>query len=198
VNVLSKASLKALSKKGSLAMREPGPIILSLSLGFSLLLPLSARGQDAAPSLGDVARKTRQQKQSDEPQAQPLKPAIVINDEDGAPQGSGRGQISVVGNQHHSSGAPASKNGRKPTAEQWKAAILAQKNLIHSTQTSMDQLAQSIHFLSPSQVRWNERQREKQQQLERLQAQLQDQQKRLEAMQEEARREGYGSVVYDP
>jgi len=179
-------------------MREPGRILLSLSLGVSLL-PFLARGQDAsAPSLGDVARRARQQKESDQPQAQSSKPAVVINDENGAPLGSDRGRISVVGNPDQSSGVSPSTDGKKPTADQWKAAILAQKNLIRSTQTDIDRLAQSIHFLSPSQVRWNERQREKQQQVERLQAQLQDQQKRLEAMQEEARREGYGSVVYDP
>jgi predicted ribosome quality control (RQC) complex YloA/Tae2 family protein len=47
-------------------------------------------------------------------------------------------------------------------------------------------------------VQWNERQKEKQQQVERLKSQLEDQQKRLEDMQEQARKQGYGTSVYDP
>jgi hypothetical protein len=47
-------------------------------------------------------------------------------------------------------------------------------------------------------VGWNERQREKQQRAERMQAQLEDQKKRLDDMQESARKQGYGSSVYDP
>jgi hypothetical protein len=174
--------------------------MLSLFLGSFLLLPLLARGQDATPSLADIARKARQQKQSEEPQAQSSKPAIVINEENVAPQGSVASQVSKVGNRHPFSGASAAKDGKKLTAEQWKAQILEQKSQIASLQTSSDQLAQSIHFhsSSPTQVRWNERQREKQHQMERLQIQLQEKKKHLEEMQEAARRQGYGSVVYDP
>jgi predicted ribosome quality control (RQC) complex YloA/Tae2 family protein len=47
-------------------------------------------------------------------------------------------------------------------------------------------------------VGWNERQREKQQRVERMQAQLQEQKRRLEEMQDSARKQGYGSSVYDP
>jgi hypothetical protein len=47
-------------------------------------------------------------------------------------------------------------------------------------------------------VQWNERQKEKQQEVERGQAQLAEQKKRLDDMQESARRQGYGSSVYDP
>jgi hypothetical protein len=189
---------EGLVEEGSPAMREPGRILVLLSLGLGLSLPLLARAQDAAPSLGDIARKARQQKQSDETQAQSSKPVKVINDEDVPPQGRNSGQISIVGNQYSSSEKPAAKGGRKLTAEQWKALILAQKNQIASLQTSINQLSQSIYFHSSSQVHWNERQREKQQQVERMQTQLQEQKKLLEEMQEAARGQGYGNTVYDP
>jgi molecular chaperone GrpE (heat shock protein) len=47
-------------------------------------------------------------------------------------------------------------------------------------------------------VGWNERQREKEQRVERMQAQLQEMKRRLEETQDSARKQGYGSSVYDP
>jgi hypothetical protein len=47
-------------------------------------------------------------------------------------------------------------------------------------------------------VQWNERQQQKQQQVEVMKSQLEDQQKKLEDMQDSARQQGYGSSVYDP
>src|SRR5215471_9839573 len=185
------------ASKGFLAMRETARILLSLSLGSSLFVPLVARGQDAsAPSLGDAARKARQQKQNEEPQAQSSKPAIVLNDEDLATR-TEPAQISKT-DQHPSPGASHAGVERKLTADQWKSLILAQKSQILSTQTSIDQLSQLVYFHSSTQVRWNERQREKQHQVERLQTQLEVQKKQLGEMQEAARRQGYGNAVYDP
>jgi hypothetical protein len=43
-----------------------------------------------------------------------------------------------------------------------------------------------------------ERQREKEQQLESMQTRLVEQQKRLEELQEAARKQGFGSSVYEP
>ena len=87
-------------------------------------------------------------------------------------------------------------------AEQWKSQIQSQKNQIASLQTQIDQLNESIHFAPANCVEncvsWNERQKEKQQQVERMQAQLEEQKKRLDEMQESARKQGYGSSVYDP
>ena len=47
-------------------------------------------------------------------------------------------------------------------------------------------------------VQWNEHQKQKQQEVERARAQLETQKKRLGSMQESARKQGYGSAVYDP
>jgi uncharacterized coiled-coil protein SlyX len=47
-------------------------------------------------------------------------------------------------------------------------------------------------------VQWNERQKQKQQEVERMRSQLETQKKRLQSMQESARQQGYGGTVYDP
>jgi hypothetical protein len=47
-------------------------------------------------------------------------------------------------------------------------------------------------------VGWNERQREKQERVERMRLQFEDQKRRLDDTQESARKQGYGSSVYDP
>ena len=80
--------------------------------------------------------------------------------------------------------------------------VEGQKNLISSLQSQVDQVSESIHFAGANCVsncaQWNERQREKQQQVEQMKSQLEDQKKRLEEMQDQARQQGFGSSVYDP
>jgi hypothetical protein len=170
---------------------------------------LFAFGQDE-PSLGDAARQARQQKQQKGTQvkdgqskdAQAAKAQkVVTNDEiPEHPQSTTSSTSSdQPGGVRYS--APSSGGG-KMAPEQWKSQILAQKNAISSMQTEVDKLNDSIHFAPANCVancaQWNQRQREKQQEVERLQAQLEDQKKRLEDMQESARQQGYGSSVYDP
>ena len=92
--------------------------------------------------------------------------------------------------------------GAKTSPEQWKTTIRAQKNVVSSLQTSIDKLNESIQF-APGNcvsgcVQWNERQKQKQQEVERMKSNLDTQKKNLEKMQELARQQGYGSTVYDP
>jgi hypothetical protein len=88
------------------------------------------------------------------------------------------------------------------SAERWKALIQAQKNAVSSLQEQIDKLHSSIHFVEANLYvngpQYNKRQAQKQQEVERAQAQLEEQKKRLEDMQESARKQGYGSSVYDP
>jgi predicted ribosome quality control (RQC) complex YloA/Tae2 family protein len=69
-------------------------------------------------------------------------------------------------------------------------------------QRQVDDLNESIRFAPANCVEncvgWNERQREKQQQVERMQGQLDEQKRRLDDLQDSARKQGYGSSVYDP
>ena len=176
-------------------MGKPGRVLL-LSIGVSLS-PLFAWCQDgSAPSLGDLARQTRQQKENNAAQGQP-RSATMISDEDAGAPRSDPGSSSKAGRQVGTPGnTPAA--AKKTTAEQWKAAILEQEKLISSTQANIDRISQSIQFHNSDRVRWNEYQREKQQEVEKLQTQLAAEKKRLEEMRDGARKQGYGNTVYDP
>jgi len=194
------------------------PMSRTVLLFFGLpLFAILAYSQDS-PSLGDAARQARQQKQqqqkdspaknsqANDPQAKTAPESktakVITNDEIPA-------RIVPVG--HHSSsgdvsdahpGNQPSSSGAKIPPEQWKAQILSLKNAIAALQNDIARLNDSIHF-APGNcvancVQWNERQQQKQQQVEVMKSQLEDQQKKLEDMQDSARQQGYGSSVYDP
>jgi peptidoglycan hydrolase CwlO-like protein len=92
---------------------------------------------------------------------------------------------------------------RRPAAWKclWKSFSCSQSQ-IASLQRQIDDINESIHFAPGNCVencaQWNERQQEKQRQVEGMQAQLEEQRKRLVEMQDSACKQGYGSSVYDP
>ena len=156
------------------------------------------------PSLGDAARQSRQQKQqkaaqSKDAQTKDVPPSrkVITNDE--MPE---RTAAPPTASNQPRGAKDSPSPGGKMSAEHWKSQILGLKNTIASMQSEIDKLNDSIHF-APANcvancVQWNERQKEKQAEVERLQTQLEDQKKRLEDMQDTARQQGYGSSVYDP
>jgi hypothetical protein len=164
------------------------------------LIAVNANGQDA-PSLGDLARQQRQQKEQSKavPGKDPKSSKVITNEE--IPEHAQTGSLRKVTAQENATAA-VSSSGPKVSAEQWKSQIFAQKNQVTTLQNQIDELNESIRFAPANCVAncvgWNERQREKQQHVERMQAQLEDQKRRLEDMQESARKQGYGSSVYDP
>jgi hypothetical protein len=173
-------------------------IFLLFSAAISLAA-VNANSQDA-PSLGDLARQQRQQKEQSK--AEPGKDAksskVITNEE--IPEHAEAASLHKISAQENA--MPASSNGAKISAEQWRSQIVAQKNQVASLQNQIDELNESVRFAPANCVAncvgWNERQREKQQRAERMQAQLEDQKKRLDDMQENVRKQGYGSAVYDP
>ena len=171
---------------------------LNLSVAAAVLLLAGNVYSQEAQTLGDLARQQRQQRgQSKSANGPDGKASKVITNEE-IPEHAGDTPAEVT-----SGGAmPVSSNGTKQPAEHWTSQIKAQKGQIATLQKQMDALNESIRFAPPNCVgrcvQWNERQREKQQQVERMQAQLGEQKKRLEEMQESARKQGYGSSVYDP
>jgi hypothetical protein len=207
----------------------------------ALLCGAAARGQDAPPSLGDVARQARLQKQQkdadanrdtpakdatatakdaaskdisgkdtqgkDAPakdlqakDAQPKSKRVITNDEIpehiGPTQTRPTPQATVLGYQQ-----PASTPGTVP-AEYWKSQIQTRKNYISSLESQIANLADSIQYAGgncvSNCVQWNEHQQQKEQQLENMKTQLEQQQKGLEDLQDMARKQGFGSSVYDP
>lgn len=178
------------------------PLLLSTTV---FLLSVCGYGQDAPP-LGDVARQVRLQKQQGSKDAQSKNaaaskaPKVVTNEEiPEHPESASEASPSTEQDEPASHSAPVPG---KMSGEQWKSQIQAQKNLVNSMQSQTDKLNNSIQFATGTCVygcvQWNERQKEKQQEVERMRGQLADQKKKLETMQESARRQGYGSTVYDP
>jgi pentapeptide MXKDX repeat protein len=138
--------------------------------------------------------------------AQPAKPSHVItnhvftNDEIPSHVGS---TVTSPGSQVPNMGYSEPSHGtQKIPAEQWGSLIQQQKDAIASLQREIADLSESIHYAGgncvANCVQWNERQKEKQDRVETMKAQLEQQQKRLEDMQEAARKQGFGSAVYDP
>src|ERR1700692_1845437 len=164
----------------------------------AFFLGATANAQDSQ-SLGEVARQQRLQKeQSTSAPGKAAESRIITNEE-------------IPEHTEDKTGPPLKKSlalgstasrGSKQTAEYWKSRIQEQKGQSVSLQRRMDAMNSSIRFSSfdcgaNCDVR-NQRQRSKQQQVEQLQGQLQEQKRTLEEMQDTARKQGYGSSVYDP
>jgi hypothetical protein len=175
--------------------------LILVLMAAAYLFASTAIGQDS-PSLGDLARQQRQQKeQSKTAPGKDAKASKVITNEE-IPERAGSAQAPAAGSEESRSSMPASSNGAKQSAEHAKSQILVQKNQIASLQSQVDEINESIRFAPANCVEncvgWNERQREKQQRVERMQAQLEEEKRRLEDMQDSARKQGFGSSVYDP
>jgi multidrug resistance efflux pump len=88
------------------------------------------------------------------------------------------------------------------SAAQWKAEIANQRNTVTSLQNQIQKVNASIRFAPGTCVRncvqYNERQIDKQDQVQRMQEQLEEAKKKLDDLQEGARREGFGNAVWEP
>ena len=209
-----------------------------------------AHAQDDAPSLGDVARQTRQQKEQQDASpkptdghaatnsttkdatpkdaatkgaqskaqppatpptagqsAQPLKAKRVITNDEIPSRYTAAGYR--PGNQRPQNWTPNANPGNDPPptegkypASYWQSQMQAQKGAIANLQGAIESTSSSIQYAGgncvTNCVQWNEEQKRKQDQVETMKAQLDQQQKRLEDMQEAARQQGYSSSVYDP
>ncbi len=192
--------------------------VFTLLAAGALLCAFTAYGQDSQ-SLGDVARQTRQQKQQKDAPAKdaspkaasskqaagagakdapPKSPHVITNDE--IPSHLTPSATAATRSQttDEPDAAPNS-NDRDVRAEQWRTQIQAQKSAIASLQSQITDLSESVHYAGgncvANCVQWNERQKEKQDQVESLKTQLEEQKKQLESMQESARKEGFGSSI---
>jgi predicted ribosome quality control (RQC) complex YloA/Tae2 family protein len=177
-------------------------------------LAVAAHSQDAQ-SLRDRARQARLEKRQKEAEgegclakdasskhapgtdapakdAQPPKvPHIIRNDEIPSRLGSTLTPTPSSQAANAAVAQPSCGNG-KAAAEQWKASL----------ENEIGSLSESIRYAGancvPNSVRWNERQKQKQNQVESMKAKLEQQHKSLEDFEEAARKQGFGSAVYDP
>jgi len=198
--------------------------ILSLLAASAFVCAFIAHAQDSQ-SLGDAARQARLQKQQKEAPAKDTSvqnkdahspassgtdaaakdaPAsktshVITNDE----IHSHVGQAVTASRAKPSSTPDAEPNSgdKNAQAEQWTSQIKEQKNAIASLQSEITELSDSVHYAGrncvANCVEWNERQKEKQNRVETLKAELEEQKQRLEDLQESARKQGFGSSVYD-
>jgi tetrahydromethanopterin S-methyltransferase subunit G len=184
-------------------MQQPWKLgVLLTSVVF--LVATASYGQ----SLGDVARENRQkQQQKNKDQKDASTPHKVITNEDipeSEDSSASESEDSSSGNKDDpaSDSSTESSSAVTKSGEQWKTAILAQKNAIASMQSQLDKLNSSIHFVEANRytngVQYNQYQLQKQKQAEQAQKRLDEMKKKLEDMQESARKAGFGSVVYDP
>lgn len=183
--------------------------VFLISLG--VLVVTAGYGQ----SLGDVARENRQKQQAKEKDKAKDKdkdnkdnsaPPRVITNEDIPEREDSASESEEVSASHDDDQAGESSvrsaSVVEQSGEQWKASIQAQKDAIASMQSQIDKLNASIHFVEANRytngVQYNQAQLEKQKQVQQAQKQLDEQKKKLEDMQEAARKAGFGSAVYDP
>ena len=166
---------------------------------------LAAHSQDS-PSLGDVARQARQQKQDKDSQTSKdvnnTKAPRVITEEQISSHSASASVDASAPNDAKLADSSFSAAAGKQSAESWKSQIQAQKDAINTLEAQISKLNDSIQF-APANcvsgcVQWNERQQQKQQEVERMRSQLDTLKQHLQELQEGARQQGYGSSVYDP
>jgi len=140
-------------------------------------------------SLGEVARKQRQQQAKKT--VQPTKG--VTNDDipEHAPDPPEPEQ------KPNDSKIASGMNG-----DQVRKIIQVQKDRITALKAQIEKLRSSIHYVEANRysngVEYNQAQQRKQQEVDRMQKQLEGEKSKLETMQESARHAGFGSAIYDP
>jgi predicted RNase H-like nuclease (RuvC/YqgF family) len=164
-----------------------------------------AQAKDASPkdaSPKDATGKQNPATDASAKDALPVKaPHVITNDE--IPSHVGTTVTTARGSQADDEPDARGNSGdRDARAEQLKSRIEAQKSAIAGLEGEIASLNESIHYAGgncvANCVQWNERQKQKQDQVESMRAQLEEQKKQLENMQDSARKQGFGSAVYDP
>jgi hypothetical protein len=179
---------------------DPPAVAPTLSLG-EISRQLKAKKQQKEAQLKSANAETHGSAVDATPEGQPHKAAhLVTNEDDSAP--ASVTSASVHPSTPATSDSQSGNGDHEARADNWKSQIQAQKSAIASMQQEITALSNSIHYAGGNCIancaQWNERQEQKQQQVESMRAQLDEQQKHLEEMQESARKEGFGSSVYEP
>ncbi len=169
-----------------------GAVVVVLTFASSAQSP-------ASPSLGDLARTQRGKQQS-----KTVKPKKVVTNEE-IPESS---EAATSSDTPHNDGPHDEASVQHPagdiskTGDAYKAEIAQRKAALADLKAQMDKLNGSIHFVEANAYRngveYNKRQAQKQQEAERLKSQYEEQKHDLEQMQENARKAGFGSAVWDP
>ncbi len=177
-------------------------------LALALLTNMAAYGQAQGPqsasgqSLGEVARELRQKQNSEDPSGVHAK--VITNQDLGegpegrpdlrqAPRAANLGRGSTEFDRRP--GQPRMGDER---AEPWRSRILEQKGRVTTLQARIDQMSAAMHSGAQFEGPRNRYQARQMEHLAQMQMQLDEQRRRLEGMQDAARRAGMHTAVYDP
>jgi len=166
-------------------------------LAIALLMSPAGYGQ----SLGDIARENREKKAEDASAA----PSKVITNAD-LPKNAQpnpalpdtQAEKTIAAADHRSA---QQRLAEERAADQWKKQILAQEYKMATLQARIDQLNASIRSANGSaqyEGPANGYQARQMQQVAQIQLRLDEQHRKLDQMQEAARRAGMHTAVYDP
>ena len=174
-------------------------VFLKIS-AIALLMSSAAYGQ----SLGDIARANREKQNAENTSA--AQPRVITNanlpkdpdaNQEPAEAQSGTNASSTAAD-HRSA---QQRLAEQRAADQWKRQILAQKNKMATLQARIDQLNASIRSAGGSvqyEGPYNRHQARQLQRVAQIQLQLDEQNMKLDQMQEAARHAGMHTAVYDP
>jgi len=158
-----------------------------------------------AQSLGDVARQNRQQQTDQEQSGKDKTPKVYTNED--LPQEGLADDDASSSSPSHSANAPSNTaqqtaNEQVAKAAQMKAKIKAQENSIAELQSQIFRLKSTIRYADSSlyynAAAYNERQDDKQHEVERMQEKLDGEKTKLQQLQDDAKRAGFGNAVYEP
>jgi hypothetical protein len=151
-------------------------------------------------SLGDIARANRE-KQNSAPSAT-TQPAVITSDDlEAGSDGKGKDARPAAKVSKVAAHARAEQDAIDPrAAAQWKKQIVAQEDKIATLQGKIDELNASIHPAGSAQFNgpYNKYQTTQMQRLADVRLQMDEQKKKLAELQEEARKAGMHTTVYDP
>lgn len=170
---------------------------------IAILANLAAYGQ----SLGDIARQYREKQAAQEASATP--PKVITNKDLPSNPDGYQGPRDEEPMTQVSSSIPvrpfddrgAQRFADQRAGEQWRRAILEQEGRMANLQSRIDQLNAAVHSRGGTAQYdgpFNRYQARQMQQLQQMQFMLEQQRRRLSEMQEEARRAGMHTSVYDP
>jgi hypothetical protein len=174
-------------------------------LAIALLSAAAAQGQ----SVADAARQNSEKKQAED--ATGARPKVFTNknlpkDPNADPESKSQPVASAPAssasaNRPSPDPYAAQRLAEQRAADQWKRRILAQRNKVITLQAQRDRLQsalQSANGTVHTEGPYNRFQARQQIRLAQVQQQLDQQQLKLEQMQEDARHAGMHTAVYDP
>ena len=161
-------------------------------------LGVFATGSVFAQSLGDVARQQKQNSAQTKPAAKKVITEDDLPTQETISTGSSDSRATDASKEEKQGDSTADK---MKSADEFKAAIQSQKQNVDSLQKQVDDTKASVHFVEANRysngVEYNEHQIQKQKEADRLQKQLDEEKSKLQDMQEQARKAGFGSTVYE-